>query len=287
MSSVKTINQGGVAMKKDNTKIWDKNHGRIFATGGIVPGKGIFCCGYDMMKDLVGKVPFSQVIILNVTGRMVEKKVAQWLDAYFICNSYPDARIWCNQIGSLAGTMQVDPVAGVVFGILASDSHLYGPGTVKESAEFIIAALLKKKEGFSARQIVELNQRNNKAKPQIIGFASRPIFVGDERIEAMEKFSKELGFERGEHLSLVFEIEEIMIEKTGEGMNALPYVTGFLVDQGFNPKEIYNICATLVFSGVQACYVNAKLNYPGVFFPLQCEDIDYQGVGMRTLKNGK
>lgn len=262
--------------------IWDTNRGRIFATGGLKEGE-VFCHGYNMMTELVGKTSFLQVLVLNVTGWLVERRVADWLEGYFICVSYPDARIWCNQVGSLAGSARTSPIAGVTAGVLASDSHLYGPGTAKTSARFIQEALLLKAQGYTARQIVEL-YRNDPSKPKIIGYNSRPIFKGDERIVPLQLLMKELGFSVGPHLQLVHEIEQIMGEKTGETINVLPFRTAFLSDQGLSPEEQAILMSQTVFSGVAACYAQAVQNPPDTFFPLRCEDMDYQGVAERTLE---
>ncbi len=261
--------------------IWDVNRGKIFATGGLMEG-AVFCRGYNMMTELVGKTSFLQVLILNVTGRLVERRVADWVEGYFICVSYPDPRIWCNQIGSLAGSARTSPIAAVTAGVLASDSHLYGPGNAEASARFIQEALLLKTQGYTALQIVELH-RNDPSKSKIIGYNSRPIFKGDERIVPLQLLMKDLGFPVGPHLQLVHEIEQVMGEKTGETINVLPFRTAFLSDQGFSPEEQSILMSQTVFSGVTACYTQAMNNPPDTFFPLRCEDIDYQGVPVRTL----
>ena len=269
--------------KKNDPSLWDKNRGLIRTKiGGMVIGEAVYSHGYDMMEDLVGKASYFQVMILNVTGRLPERRLADWLEAYFIGNSYPDARIWCNQIGSLGGTLQTSPVAATCAGILAADSRLYGAGTLPYGIRFFQAALAKKKQGTTTDEIVRQEQRHPKAKPIIIGYA-RPVISGDERIPALERVRKKLGFEIGEHLQLAYEIEEVMIKEANERMNLLGYIAPFLLDQGFNEKEIYRLVSVMVSSGIQACYAEAADNPPESFFPLQCEDIDYQGHSLRSV----
>lgn len=235
-----------------------------------------------MMEDLVGKVSFVQVLILNVTGRLPDKRLADWVEALFLGTSYPDARIWCNQIGSLAGTMLASPVAAVGAGMEASDSALYGPGTLMKSADFIMTALRKHEQGVSVEEIIREQQRNPRAKPIIVGYA-RPVATGDERVCVMQQLAKRLGFEVGEHLELAFAIEKILFEKFKETINLAGYLTAFLSDQGFTPQEIYRFCSIMVSSGVLACYAEAADQPPESFFPLHCEDIDYQGIPPRPV----
>ena len=269
--------------QKNEPSFWDRRRGVIFTQkGGIVFGKGVYCHGHDMMEELTGRASYFQVMMLNATGRLPEKRVADWVEAMLLGTSYPDARIWCNQIGSLAGTLHASPVAAVSAGILASDSDLYGPGTLKKSADFIRQALIKQQQGASVEAIIRDCQRNSGAKPVIVGYA-RPVANGDERVSAMQRVSRELGFSIGEHVTLALEIDTYLREKFGETINLAGYLTAFLCDQGYAPREIYRLCSIAVSSGVLACYAEAADQPPESFFPLQCGDIDYQGKPPRPV----
>lgn len=266
-----------------DTSFWDEQRGMIHTQkGGWIIGEAIYNQGYSMMDDLVGKASLMQVLILNITGKLPQRRLAEWLDAAFTCMSWPDARIWCNQIGSLAGTMQATSVAGAAAGILATDSTLYGAAPLLEGTKFIRNSLIKYKEGLSVEEILKEHQRRPNSVPVIVGYV-RPIATGDERVEAMKRVTDQLGFETGEHLSLSFEIEQLMLEKFNEGININGYVSAFLCDQGYSNMEIYRICSTCVNAGVQACYTEAADRPPESFFPLHCDDIDYQGVVPRPV----
>jgi len=275
-------------MKSNQSKnIWQKNRGKIITNrGGWRIGEAIYNCGFSMMDDLVGKKSFFQTLVLNVTGKLPSEKLAHWFEASFICLSWPDSRIWCNQNGSLIGTTQGSPVAGVAAGILSADSRMYGPGSIMGGAEFIIRAMAWSKQGKTPLEIIqkELESKFTKPgnKPVIVGYA-RPIATGDERVEAMEKVSKSLGFIEKKHLTLAFEIHKTLAEHYQENMNYVGYVTAFLVDEGFSVNEIYRIYSTWVHSGVHACFAEANDNTAGTFLPLACEDIEYVGKAPRKL----
>lgn len=270
-----------------DTSYWEQRRGIIHSRkGGWIIGKAVFNHGYSMMDDLVGSASWMQVLILNVTGRLPERRLADWLDAAFICMSWPDSRIWCNQIGSLAGTMQATSVAAVGAGLLATDSTLYGAAPLLEGTRFIRESLIKKKNGLTAEEILKEYQRHPDSVPVVVGYV-RPIATGDERVEAMRRVTEHLGFETGEHLSLAFEIEQIMLDNFKEGMNINGYVSAFLCDQGYSNKEIYRMCSTCVSSGVLACYAEAADQSPESFFPLHCNDIDYQGPAPRPVPDRK
>lgn len=274
--------------EKADTSFWDRRRGKIHTgKGGWVIGEAVYNQGYSMMDDLVGKVSFFQVLFLNAVGRLPERRLADWLEALFICLSWPDARIWCNQVSSLAGTMRTSPVAGVCAGVLASDSRMYGPGTALAGTNFIVSSLQSKAGGMSAEQIVDAYpKRRSDGTPIIPGFV-RPIASGDERIEAMDRVAADLGFSVGVHLGLAYEIEEVMVKKYNEGMNLLGYAVAFLSDQELLSHEIHCILSTWVHSGTHACYAEAAQHPPESFFPLRCRDIDYQGAPSRPVPNKK
>lgn len=278
-----------MSSKKTNdpsdTQFWDRRRGTIRTRkGGFIISQGsVYSHGYNLLQDLLGTASFFQVLILNITGRLPERRLADWIEAIYITLSYPDARIWCNQIASLGGTLRASPVAAVSAGILASDSRMYGPGTVLAGVEFIEDAMQKKRKGMSIETIIEKYfQRRPGASKVIPGFV-RPIARGDERIVAMERITARLGFEVGEHLNLAYEIEEYMVRQYNEGMNNLGYHSAFLCDQGYSANEQFRIFSAMVNSGVSACYAEAADHPPESFFPLQCEDIDYQGPLPRRL----
>lgn len=270
-----------------NTQVWQKNRGKISTNrGGWRIGEAIYNCGYSMMDDLVGKKSFFQTLILNVTGQLPSEAMAKWFEASFICLSWPDSRIWCNQNGSLLGSTKGSPTAAIAAGILSADSRMYGPGSITGGAEFIVRALTWFKQGMTPLEIIqkELAATHTKpgAKPVIVGYA-RPIATGDERVEAMEKVTKELGFSEGEHLQLAFKIHTTLAEHYQENMNYVGYVTAFLIDQGFSVRDIHRIYSTWVHSGVHACFAEANDKVEGSFLPLACEDIEYVGAQAREL----
>jgi len=261
----------------------NQRRGRIISnTGGWFPGKGVFTHGYSMLEELIGEKSYFQLLILNATGKMVEKPLADWVEAIYGCLSWPDPRIWCNQIGALAGAARTSVVAATAIGSMATDSRSYGVLPLIEGVSFIQSALAKHKSGMSASEIILEITKANRGKPYVVGYI-RPIAKGDERLETMERVSKKLGFAIGKHLALAYEIEKVLMEEFDEGMNINGYVSAFLSDQGFEPQEIYQLFSMLVSSGVTACYLDT-LNQPAnTFLPLRCDDIDYQGAVYRAV----
>ena len=263
---------------------WDEHRGKIKSKKGQWKiGDGVSSHGYDLLNDLVGQRSYMQVVMLNATGRMPSPELAKWVEAIHICLSWPDPRIWCNRVGAIGGSAGASVVAATCAGVLASDSRSYGIRPLVEGVEFIQRAHNETHEnGKTSQQFVEEEVKKLGGKPYLMGYA-RPIAKGDERIPAMERTAEQLGFKIGSHLTLAYEIEQILNEKFDETMNINGYMSAFLSDQGFTPQEVYRIFSVLVFSGITACYADAADREQGTFAPLRVEDIVYEGQKRRSI----
>jgi citrate synthase len=270
-------------MNNTSYRLWDAHRGRIHSKkGGWIIGKGVFNHGYSMMDDLVGKVSYMQVLVLNATGRLPERPLSDWFEACHICMSWPDPRIWCNQIGTLGGTIRASVVASTTAGVLAADAKTYGSKPLLQGVRFIQSALLDFKRGLSVDEIINNECAKHRGKPNITGYA-RPLAKGDERIIAMERVQKQLQLPLGEHQQLALQIESILLERFNESMNINGYATAFLSDRGYSADEVYRIFAMVVTSGVTACYVDAHDKASDTFLPLRCADIEYTGESARPV----
>jgi len=264
-------------------KLDSKRNTIVSHKGGWYPGKGVFTHGYQLLDDLVVNKSYIQIVVLNATGKMISRELAEWMEAIFGCMSWPDPRIWCNQIGALAGETQASASAATVAGTLAGDSRAYAQGALMKGMDFIRAARQKQIEGKSPKSITELEIRANRGKPNIMGFA-RPLAKGDERVSALEKIAHRLGFEIGPHLQLAYDIEATLFETFGESMNIVGYMSGMLADHDFTAEEVYRVYAVSVMSGVNACHVEYADRPANDFLPLRCDDIDYTGHPHRSVK---
>ncbi len=259
---------------------------KIFSkTGGWLISKGVFSHGYSMLDELVGEKSYFQIMILNATGKLVDRRLADWAEAVYGCLSWPDARIWCNQIGAFAGSARVSAVAATSIGVMATDSRAYGVLPIVESAEFIQRAYRCYQQGAAVNDIIQQQQIIN-GKPHIMGYI-RPIAKGDERIATMMKVARQLAFTEGGHLRLAFEIEQLMSQDYDEKMNINGYVAAFLSDLHFSPQEIYHISSMAVASGVTACYLDSVKRPSCDFLPLRCDDIEYCGKTARKIPKNR
>lgn len=265
------------------TNYWDLRNKNIFSkVGHWQGGVDVDIEGYSLMNDLMGKVSWMQLSILNATGKLPEKAVADWIEVCFMGVSYPDSRIWCNQVSAYAGDTNTSVVAAASAAILSADSRAYGGSQSRYlSMEFLEKSFEQYELGMPFSDILK-NSKFTRGKPIITGFA-RPIDREDERLAPFVKIQKELNIEIGPYLSFAKALSVYLYEHYNLSMNSGGYVSAFLLDQGFTPTEGYRLSAFVVISGAVACYRDQEDQKPNSFLPLKCSDIDYQGKRPRLL----
>ena len=261
----------------------DKLRGKLpNRKGGWIIGRGVFSSGYDLLNELLPNKSYFHVMVLNATGRMPDDDFCAWLEAIYICLSWPDPRIWCNTIGSLGATARASVLASTTAGLVASESRLYGPQTLVGGVEFIQSCHKRVSSGEPINEALHALVKKSRGKLHAPGYV-RPIADGDDRVDIMLKYAEKIGFKMGKHIKLGLEIESYLIEDYGQSMNVGGYISAFLADQKFTSKEVYNLFPTMVSSGITACYVDDADKPAGHFLPLRCDDVEYDGPEERTL----
>ena len=269
--------------KANNSALWDKNRAVIRSSiGGWKVGEAVYSHGYSMMDDFVGKLSYMQVVMFNATGRLPGRNIADWFEQVYICMSWPDSRIWCNQIAALGGTNRTSVIAATCAGILANDSRTYGAKPLLEGVRFIQSAQSQIQKGETIKKIIENECAKHGGKPHIMGYA-RPIAKGDERIPVIEEVQKNLKIPFGPHQRLAHAISDTLQAQFDESINFNGYTAAVLADQNYSPTEAYRISGLAVSSGVTACYVDTMDKPSESFFTQRCSDINYTGKALRQL----
>lgn len=266
-----------------HTKYWDQRKDKIITgIGKWQGGEDVTIRGYSLFNDLFDQVSYFQILVLNATGKLISEALSRWLENNFMVMSYPDARIWCNQIGALSGTLKTSPSAATAAGALSADSRVYGGSqSTKVAMNFLLQALRDYKQGITIDKIIN-KLPIKQGMPAVPGFV-RPVAKDDERIAPHKEMTLRLGFNQGEHAALAEAISQYMEEKYSMGMNIDGFSSAFLLDQEFTPEEVYRINSLRVASGVTACYCDNYENPENSFLPWRCDEVEYLGPKIRKL----
>jgi citrate synthase len=264
---------------------WDAQRGVIRSRkGGWRIGKDVVLHGHSLFNELMGGASWCQVWLLSITGRLIERRLADYCEAFWMTMSFPDPRIWCNQVSALSGTMRCGPVAGVSSGTLTSDSLQYAGWAISLSADFLIGARSREAEPeFSIATFLESLPRNAAGCPVMPGY-SRPVALGDERVAVLHRLLTAAGIPVGGHLRLALALHQALHAGYGEQINAGGFMAAFLLDQDFTPAQIYAFFSIAVQAGAIACYIDALDRPAESFLPMRCDDVDYQGTPPRSIE---
>lgn len=263
-------------------ELWQKRRGRIRSqVGHWQAGRDARFRDHALLGELLHQLNETQLMVYGICGRIISQALACWIDKAYFMTSYPDSRLWCNSIARLAASADGSPVAAMTASFLAADSKAYGSYAVYNSALAVQDCVIKMRQGLSLTETVASYSRKGTGA-NIPGFL-RPVKVDDERIAPMMQITRELGFSQGEHLSFAFELSAHLQAKNKGGMNAAGFYSAFLLDQSFQPFEIYLLCIRCIECGALPCYQEQLDEPENGFLPLACEDIKYRGPKRRTL----
>ena len=263
---------------------WHNRNRTIFNSVGVWHGgDDVTIEGYSLMNELMGNVSYMQLHILNATGKLVEKNIADWIELSLMGLSYPDSRIWCNQMAAYCADTNASVVAAANTAILAADSRAYGGSqTSKIGMCFLLDAFDCYESGQNLSQILA-KVKFKKGKPIIVGFA-RPIDRDDERLKPFIAIQNKLGIPDGKYLNFAKELSAYLDEHYNLSINCGGYMSAFLLDQGFTPEQGYNINAFCVISGAVACYRDLSPSAANSYLPQKCIDIEYIGIKPRSIR---
>lgn len=265
------------------SKPWDACRRRIrTGIGKWLGGKDVIVRGHRLLQDLLPRLSLMQLQVLNLTGRLVEPPLALWLEKSFFMVSYPDARIWCNQIAAVAGAAGSSPVAAAAAACLAADSRAYGSSQTQWLAMTALRQLrLDHEQGVSLAQLVARYPVKH-GLPAIMGFA-RPANKADERLLPLQELTIQLGFRTGPHMLFAQQLADWLQVEFGADMNIAGFMAAFLLDQEFTPEQVYQLRALAVANGAMACYADRQQQAEFTFLPQRCGDVAYTGPAVRTL----
>lgn len=268
----------------NNFNYWHKRNSTIFnSVGHWTGGDDVIIENRSLMNDLMGNISYMQLHILNATGKLVEKNIADWIEVSLMGLSYPDSRIWCNQIAAYSSDTNTSVSAAAAISVLAADSRAYGGSkTTQICMQFLIEAKEKYENGLSIEGILK-GVKFRQSKPSVVGF-SRPIDRDDERLKPFVDIQSKLDIPNKSYLKFAIKLSDYLDEHFNLSINCGGYMSAFLLDQGFSPEQGYSLYSFTVISGAVGSFRSQKSQPSNSFLPMKCNDVQYIGVKTRFIE---
>lgn len=251
---------------------WNTRMGLVF------PGERVVFRGKDLFHELKN-MRWMELLLFGITGRQFsENQIRLFEGIWSTCTSYPDPRIWNNRVAALAGTVRSTPVLGISAAIAVSEATIYGFKPIIGAYNFISQVRERASLGKSLESIVIEELKRYRSIP---GYA-RPIVNADERILPLCNLAKELNLGSGENTQLAFKIEEILQNHRYRlKINVAALAAALAADQGLSAHEYYQYLIPCFIGGMIPCFIEARHRYEGIFLPLSCTRIHYEGAPSR------
>lgn len=247
---------------------WNTRMGLVF------PGERVVFRGKDLFHELKN-MRWMELLLFGITGRRFdENQIRLFEGMWTLCTSYPDPRIWNNRVASLAGTARSSCTLSLAGGIAISEAKIYGRGPDIRAIDFLLRTRELLDQGQLLPDILIAEIRKYRG---IAGF-SRPIVSSDERLVPLLEHAIKLGLGNGYFLNLSFKIERVLQEERYRmKMNIAMLGAALAADQGLSSHEYYQFLVPAFIGGMFPCYLEAQEKQEGVFLPLSCDRIKYEG----------
>ena len=268
----------------------------ITTMGAWLPGEGVVLRGRNIFTELAD-TPWMGYLLFAVTGREFSPEQIRLFEGIWsLSTSFPDPRLWNNRMATLAVTARSTPNLGLAAGIAACESIVFGHRPLLAAFNFItrLQQRLEQGEKLDALLQAALNtpaagrpgSGKNRQVARVPGFG-RPITPRDERLQPLRDLAHRLGQDQGVHLALAGRIEQ-ELANLGHPMkmNVATLMGALCADQGFSAKQYYHYVMLCFSAGIIACALDAAAKPEGAFFPLRCDNIDYQGHSPRRWNTG-
>lgn len=257
----------------------DREDNWITDMGAWFAGERVVFRGLDVFSELFDK-SWVAIWFYAITGKFfTEKQIELFSRTWVICTSYPEPRIWNNRVAALSGSARSTAMIAVSCAIAVSEGKYYGGQANFAAVEFIKKTKKLVDQGKELSEVVLDEIKTTRQLP--VGFG-RPVINKDERVPHALRLAKELGFDKGRHLKLAFEIERVLKEKRYRAvLNIGGFTSALYADQGLSAEDFYRMATIIYSAGMMACYIDAVDKPAGTFFPIRCQRISYQGKSHR------
>lgn len=265
----------------NRSQLLEEHVGRLVTSmGAFFPGERVVFRGNDLFTSL-GELDWLELYTFGITGRRYTPQQMRVLHVCWTHNSYPDARLWNNRVAALAGTARSTGPLGISAALAVSEAKIYGGASQLRCCEFLTRAKKMVDEGADLETLVRAEIKEKRG----IGGFGRPIVPTDERIAPIMAIVREQGLDGGPYLKLAFEVERILLQGRWRWhMNSVGLTAALCADFGLSPHEYYLVAIPVFLAGMPPCYLDAVEKPEGMFFPLPCRMLSYEGVAGRQWR---
>ncbi len=234
--------------------------------------------GHSVADELAGSSELWSLVALAVGHRRLSAAETAVLDDLATCGCAADPRIWPLKSVRLASAWgRFTP--GLVAGLLATDGA-HGPGSVRATAESLLAIAAELGDGDDARLDAIIRARLEDPERRFHGFgvAARDT---DERSEIFARCLARRGVALGASWAMFRRIEASTRRLRGLSANFGGTMAAVLLDLGLTPAQLGPFVLTVLYPSLVANAHEGAAQAPEVLRELPATAIRYVGPAPR------
>ena len=196
--------------------------------------------GRSVRRDLVGRVSFTGVIVLSVTGRLPSREACDLLDDFVTSFQATDTRVWPLKVGRIVASFGKS-AAGFCAGQLACASETLGPLIAGEAAWMLhdLRERLGERDGDPSAVEDEVAKLLAQGR-RLAGFGA-PFRPEDERLTALRECIRRRGQTGLRHYALAEQVAAAGKRLRGLEANIVLHAGALALDVGLAPGEVGDV----------------------------------------------
>lgn len=264
-------------MKGPEALLGSEDH-HVTEMGAWFPGERVVFRGLDLHEEL-GQSDWIELYAFAITGRHLPRRHLKMINALWVQTSFPDPRLWNNQVSALAGTARSTGNLAIAASLAVSEATIYGRRADILAIDFLLRTRAALNEGGDLEDLVENQLTGARSVP---GFG-RPVISHDERVRKIWPLVEEYGFADGRYVQLVLAIQTVLERKRRRlRLNYGGLAAALGAEMGLSPKEHYLGSMLTFLAGMIPCFLDADSKPEGSLLPLRCSRVEYQGRSRRA-----
>jgi citrate synthase/citryl-CoA lyase len=239
--------------------------------------EGMMIRGYDVLKDLVGKIDFGALVYLLYKGELPKGNESKIINAIFICSAEhgisPSSTV--TRFVQAAGVpIQCSVAAGAM---MFGDVH---GGAGQEFSRYIQELVLEAEQ--SGRDYDEVVQKFVRTHKRLDGFGHPQHPSGDPRGKVLFGLAEEYGL-AGNHIKMTRALESALVAKTGRPLlvNIDAAIGAIISDLGFDWRLARSFIVVPRTAGLFAHAFEESVREPG-WRQITLDQIEYDGPVRRA-----
>ncbi len=229
--------------------------------------------GHRVFAELLGRTSFGRMLMLGITGRVLDDRELAIVDDMVTAMSSADPRLWPFKVSRL-GSAYGRAVSGVAATLVAGEGGMYGPNRLAAIADW-----LERLDARAREAAIDDDGLHAILQEGAVGFGIL-YRARDERFEALTRQLQQRNHD-GRVVQLCLRAVGIARSRLQLEPHVYLLVAALSLDLGMTSHQIAMLGTAMLFHAALANAAEGSVQQPRMLRVLPCETVDYRGIAAR------